>query len=50
MLTKQDEETLKKHLLDFVFRVSSSNSPKWPEEVNALPAIVQLLRDWPYRS
>lgn len=45
-MTKGERECVKEQLLAFVKRVSADYNGKMPEEVEALPAIVQLLLDW----
>ena len=42
-LTKQEEEALKKALLDFVPCVSSEEENRWGKEIEILPSIIQLL-------
>ena len=42
-LSKNEEEILMKSMLDFVLRVASDNTNKYPEEVDILPDIIKLL-------
>ena len=43
VLTKEEEETLKKALFDFVIRVSSDKKDRRDIEIQVLPYITELL-------
>lgn len=43
LLTKAEEEKLKRALFDFVIRVADSSNERLPEEISALPAVSKLI-------
>jgi len=44
-VTKDDERAIHDCLLEFIKRVSTTNS-KTPEEVDILPAIIEIFAGW----